>query len=204
MIALLKSEKSLMTVDEFYEFVNRPENQARSFELVRGEVIEVSRPTRPHGRICVNVGYKLEQYARKTRKGNVVCNDTGVVLEQDPGTVRGPDIAYFDDVQHFEDLPKKWGDSVPRLIVEVLSPNDTARYIIDKIADYFRAGVEVVWVIDPDSKRVNVYSKSAGVKTLTEKDPLTGGDVLPGFRCKVADFFVLPAGAKKPKRKRSL
>ena len=97
MIVALKTEKSLMTVDEFYDFVNRPENEARSFELVRGEVIEVSRPTRPHCRVCANVTFKLELYARKKRKGYVVCNDTGVVLDQNPDTVRGPDVAYFED-----------------------------------------------------------------------------------------------------------
>ena len=202
MIVALKLEKSLMTVDEFYDFVNRPENQARSFELVRGEVIEVSRPTRVHGRICINVGFKLELYARKRRKGYVVCNDSGVILERNPDTVRGPDVAYYEDVQQFEDLPEKWGDVAPRLAVEVLSPNDTARLINDKIFDYLANGVEVVWVIDSESKRVSVYSKSEGVKSLAEKDMLTGGEVLPGFRCKVADFFALPAGTKKAKRKR--
>jgi Uma2 family endonuclease len=203
MIALLKSEKSSMTVDDFYDYVNRPENQTRSFELVRGEVIEVSRPTRPHCIVCGNAARMLGNFTFRKKKGYIAPNDTGVVLDRDPDTVRGPDIAYFEDVERWEDVPQKWGDTVPRLIVEVLSPNDTAQYIIDKIADYFRSGVEVVWVIDPDSKRVNVYSKTKGVKTLTEKDTLTGGDVLPGFRCKVADFFVLPTGVKKPKRKRT-
>ena len=168
MIALLKSEKTLMTVDEFYDFVNRPENQARSFELVRGEVIEVSRPNRVHGRICVNAAYLLEQYARKKRKGYVVSNNSGVILDRNPDTVRGPDIAYYEDAQDFEDLPEKWGETVPRLVVEVLSPNDGAKYIIDKIGDYFSSGVEIVWVIDPDEMKVAVYSNDDGVKSLTE------------------------------------
>lgn len=204
MITLEKPAKLKMTADRFYDFVLRPENRARSFELVRGEVIEVSRPTRIHCRVCANVMFKLELHTRKKRKGYAVCNDTGVVLERDPDTVRGPDVAYFEDVKRFEDLPEKWGDTVPCLIVEVLSPNDGAHYIIDKIADYLRNGVEVVWVIDPDAKRIAIYRKN-GVASLTEKDTLTGGDVLPGFRCKVADFFVLPEEAnspKKPKRKR--
>ena len=93
---------------------------------------------------------------------------------------------------------------MPRLIAEVISPNDSAQYINDKITDYLRNGVEVVWVIDPDSKRVAIYSKNEGVKSLGEKDTITGGEVLPGFRCKVADFFVLPGSAKKAKGKRKL
>ncbi|HEX4608841.1 MAG TPA: Uma2 family endonuclease, partial [Urbifossiella sp.] len=76
-----------MTVDEFWEFVHRPENMDRLFELRRGEVIELSRPTRPHGRVCFRVGYLLERYAEQTGFGYVVSNDAGVVLEEDPGTV---------------------------------------------------------------------------------------------------------------------
>jgi Uma2 family endonuclease len=129
-----------------------------------------------------------------------VCNDSGVILEYDPDTVRGPDVAWYEDVLSFEDLPKKWGDIPPRVAVEVLSPNDTASYITDKINDYLENGVELVWVIDPESRTVTIYSKT-GVKKLTEKDTLTGGDVLPGFRCKVADLFVLPETSKAPMKK---
>jgi Uma2 family endonuclease len=200
MIVEFKAPLSLMTADEFYDFVERPENRARSFELVRGEVIEVSRPTRIHGRVCINTGFELEKYARKRKKGYVVSNDSGVILENDPDTVRGPDVAWYEDVFDFEALPKKWGDIPPRLAVEVLSPNDTARYITEKITDYLDNGVELVWVIEPEMRSVTIYSKT-GIKKLTEKDTLTGNDVLPGFRCKVADLFVMPETAKSPTKK---
>jgi Uma2 family endonuclease len=199
MVVLLKT---LLTVSEFYEFVNAPENAGRSFELVRGEVIEVSRPTRPHGAICANIGRILGNFTFRKKKGYIVCNDCGVILEYDPDMVRGPDVAYYDDVQDFEDLPEKWGDIAPRLAVEVLSPNDTARYITEKVGDYLTNGVDVVWVVDPEARTFAIYSRTEGVISLTEKDTITGGDVLPGFKCKVAAFFVLPAAATKPKRKR--
>ncbi len=202
MIAIVAPTKMRMTVDEFYDFVNAEENRNRCFELVRGEVIEVSRPTRVHGRICAKMTFKLELYAEKRKKGYVVCNDTGVILETEPDTVRGPDVAWYEDVVQFDDLPEKWGDTVPRLAVEVLSPNDTAHYITEKVNDYLDNGVELVWVIDPEVRAITIYSKT-GVQKLTEKDTLTGGEVLPGFRCKVADLFLLPeAAAKKAKRKR--
>jgi Uma2 family endonuclease len=204
MNVLIRPPKFVMTADDFFEFVNRPENEARSLELVRGEVIEVSRPNRVHGRICVNVGYQLERYVRKQGRGYVVSNDTGVILERDPDTVRGPDVAYYDDVERFEDLPEKWGVTLPKLVVEVLSPNDLADYINRKITDYLQNGVSIVWVIDPNARTVTVYTAHDGPKLLAENEKLTGGEILPGFRCKVADFFFLPeTPAKKPKRKRS-
>jgi Uma2 family endonuclease len=202
MIVEFKAPPSLMTADGFYDFVERPENRDRIFELVRGEVIELSRPTRIHGRVCANATFKLELYSRKRKKGYVVCNDSGVQLEHDPDTVRGPDVAWYEDILSFEELPKKWGDIPPRVAVEVLSPNDTARYITEKIHDYLDNGVELVWVIDPESRAVTIYCKT-GIKKLTEKDMLTGGDVLPGFRCKVADLFVLPGTTKAPTTKKS-
>jgi Uma2 family endonuclease len=114
-------------------------------------------------------------------------------------------LAWYEDVLRFEDLPEKWGDTLPRLAVEVLSPNDTAHYITEKVNDYLENGVAVVWVIDPEARAITIYSKT-GVKKLTEGDTLMGGDVLPGFRCKAADLFVLPESpkptAKKAKRKR--
>jgi Uma2 family endonuclease len=201
MIAPLRTESELMTVDEFYDFVHLPENRARSFDLVRGKVIELPRRTRIHGRICVNATFKLELFARRKRKGYLVSNNSGVILERNPDTVRGPDLAYYEDVQHFDDLPEKWGDTTPRLAVEVLSPNDSASYLTQKIQDYLDNGVEVVWVINPEMKTVGVYSKT-GVQFLTEKQTLTGGDVLPGFRVKVAELFALP-DVKQVKRKRS-
>lgn len=192
-----------MTVDEFFDFVNRPENDGRWFELVRGEVIELSRPARPHGFICGNSARILGNYTFRIRRFYVVSNDTGVVLERNPDTVRGPDVALFDDVHRMEDLPKKWGDTQPRLAVEVLSPNDRPDCVMDKITDYLNNNVDVVWVLDPQARTVTVYRKNAEPKVLTEKDRLTDEEVLPGFRCKVADFFVLPGSlpGKKAGRK---
>jgi Uma2 family endonuclease len=105
--------KALMTADAFWEFVHRPENENRCFHLIRGEVTEVSRPTHPHGRVCLRVGFLLEAYAERTGRGYVVT-ESGVVLSESPATVVGPDVALYDDVQKFEDLHPKWGDVPPR------------------------------------------------------------------------------------------
>ena len=193
----------VMTVEEFYEFVNRPEHDLRCFELVEGRAIEWEASSRRHGFVCAKIGFTLCNYSRRVRKGNVALGGGGVILHRHPDTVRGPDVAYYDDALCLEDLPAIWGDLPPRLAVEVLMPGDRADYFLRKIADYLEHGVEVVWVLDPDSKRVAIYSKNEGVKSLGDKETITGGEVLPGFRCKVADFFVLPGSAKKAKRKRS-
>jgi Uma2 family endonuclease len=88
-----------MTAEEFLEWTQRPENENRWFELVRGEVIELPVPAKIHGRVCINVGFILETYVRQRGFGYITGNDSGVILERDPDTVRGPDVALYEDAR---------------------------------------------------------------------------------------------------------
>lgn len=184
--------KRLMTVNEFWDFVNLPENADRHFELRRGEVIELSRPKKPHGIVTTNIATELTLYARLVRKGYVLSSDTGVVLEEAPGTVVGPDVAYCTDATTYDEVEPKWVETPPVLTVEVLSPNDKMSTVNEKIADYLRAGVKVVWLADPELKTVTVYRTTRNHVVLKSTDDLTGGDELPGFTCRVANLFLLP------------
>jgi Uma2 family endonuclease len=188
-----------MTADEFYEWSSRPENDNKWYELVRGEVVELPAPTKPHGFICGNVVRILGNFVFQQGKGYLTSNDSGVILEKGPDTVRGPDVAYYEDAATFAELHPKYGEVAPRLAVEVLSPNDRANKVLRKINDYLRCGVGLVWVIDPESRTVTVHRPGQSQAEFGENQELTGGDVLPGFRCRVADFFLLPGEqAKQP------
>lgn len=184
--------KKLMTVDEFWDFVHRPENSDRDFDLIRGEVVEVSRPKRPHGRVCVLLGMYLELYAERVRKGYVVSNDAGVVLSESPASVVGPAVAYFTDADKFEDLHPKWGDVPPVLAVEVSSSNDRPGRVNAKIQEYLRNGVKVVWQVDYEERNVTIYRPDKTIEVVNESGELTGGDDLPGLSIRVADIFRLP------------
>jgi Uma2 family endonuclease len=187
----------LMTADEFYEWAGRPENDNKWFELVRGEVIELPAPTKPHGFICGNVVRILGNFVFQQGKGYLTSNDSGVLLEKGPDTVRGPDVAYYEDATTFAELHPKYGEVPPRLAVEVLSPNDRAAKLLRKINDYLRCGVGLVWVIDPESRTVTVHRPGQSQVEFAENQELTGEDVLSGFRCRVADFFLLPGEQAK-------
>jgi Uma2 family endonuclease len=190
--------KKLMTADEFWEFVHRPENQDRDFELIRGEVVEVSRPRKPHGHACARLVYRLEQYAEQRGLGYVTCNDAGVVLGENPDTVVGPDVAYFTDVNKFEDLHPKWGDVPPVLAVEVSSPADRPGRINAKIREYLANGVKIVWQVDYEERNVTVHRPNRIMEVIKEDGELTGGDDLPGLSIKVADIFKLPGERTAP------
>lgn len=159
-------------------------------------------PIKPHGVVCIRVSYLLTAYTDQrgfgyVSFGYVTCNDTGVLLERDPDTVRGPDVALYEDANTFAELHPKYGEVPPRLAVEVLSPNDRANKVLRKINDYLRCGVGLVWVIDPEIRTVTVHQPGKPQIELTEHQELTSVSVLPGFRCRVADFFTLPGDRAK-------
>jgi Uma2 family endonuclease len=188
----------LMTADEFLEFTQRPENDGRWFELVRGEVIELPSPTKIHGVVSANVAGYLWMYTREKRRGYITTNDAGTLLERDPDTVRGPDVAYFVDANRFEDLHPKYGEHPPLLAVEVLSPDDRFKRVLAKIDDYLNNGVQLVWLVDPEGQTVRVYRSGHLTVRLTADQEIDGGDVLPGFRCPLREFFRLPEDESSP------
>lgn len=193
--------KKLMTAEEFYDWVHQPEQANKWFELVRGEVIELPSPRRLHGIICTKVGAALDRYTMERGKGYAANNDSAVILQRDPDTVRGPDVALYEDADRLVDVHPKYGEVPPRLAVEVLSPDDRLGKVMRKIMDYLHNGVELVWLIDPETRNVTVHRPGKEAYVVEENQEVTGEEVLPGFHCLVGDFFRLPGD--KPKTEQS-
>jgi len=181
-----------MTAEEFFDWVHRDENQPRHFELERGEVVEMSRPGELHCFVCGNVGFVLNAFARRLRKGYVLSNNPGVIVERDPDTVRGPDLAYFEKGKKYGDMNPKFTEGVPTLAVEVLSPDDHIGKITRRISEFLKSGVRLVWVIDPETCYVTVYRTGREPYTVEMGQEITGDDVIPDFRCAIAEFFLSP------------
>ena len=108
-----------------------------------------------------------------------------------PHLVRIPDVAFT----NWDRLPGRCSPSAPapllapNLAVEVLSHSNTLGEMTLKRQDYFSAGVELVWEIDPETRTIDVYTSTTNVRTLTVADTLDGGAVLPGFAVAVGDVF---------------
>jgi Uma2 family endonuclease len=181
-----------MTAEAFYEWSHRPENRDRYCELERGEIVEMSRPGKRHGFVCANVVGILRNYAIGRKKGYVCSNDTGVVVERNPDTVRGPDVLFFEDADQLEQIEEKYGERPPLLAVEVLSPNDTTGNVMRRVREQKRFGTRLIWVLDPDARNVIVCQPGQEDKIVEESEELTGEEVLPDLRCRVAEFFALP------------
>jgi Uma2 family endonuclease len=158
-------------------------------ELVRGVMETMPPPGFLHGVCCNAIGYLLQKHVREQRLGFVTNNDSGVILERDPDTVRGPDVAYWGRERLPSPPQEGYPDVAPDLVVEVLSPHDLFPRVLRKLQEYLRAGVRLVWVVVPEDRSVSVHAPGQQPVLLAETETLSGGDVLPGFQCRVAELF---------------
>jgi Uma2 family endonuclease len=171
------------------EYARLPDN-GRPTELVRGRLVEMNMPAPRHGQICSKVARILGNYADEHDRGHVLTNDSGVVTERDPDTVRGANISFYSyDRVPKGPLPPGYLTVVPELVWEVRSPSDRWSLILRKVAEYLDAGVLVVCVLDPQTETAHLYYPDQPSQILTADQELTFPTILPGFRVVVRRFF---------------
>ncbi len=174
-----------MTLEEYERL---PTDDGWKDELSRGRLVREPGPGQQHGRVQVNLATILNRFVREHGLGYVVA-ESGFVLERHPDTVRGADVAFVARERYGDKPPKKWAEFAPDLAVEVLSPSDRPSRMAEKLAQYFGSGARMVWLIDPEDRTAVVYRSLSDIAILSEGDELDGGDVLPGFRCFLADVL---------------
>jgi Uma2 family endonuclease len=179
--------QALVTAEEFTVIAAESDHK---LELVKGEVIDMTRPGVKHGGVCAEVARQLGNWAVPTKRGRVVANDAGVQTERDPDSVRGPDVFYIRmDRLPGGEYPDGWLEIPPDLCVEVLSPHDRWPEVIEKINEYFRLGVPEVWVLDPATHEIQIHLDSQRLPTTLHDGNTLKSDRLPGFECAVSELF---------------
>ena len=175
----------LLTAEEYFEL---PDDGQRT-ELVAGEVIIMNMPGYRHGRICNRIGRLIGNFAEEHHLGTTLNNDSGIITRRGPDTVRGADVSFYSyaRVPEGED-PVGYAGASPEIVFEVVSPSNTRRQITVKTGEYLNAGVNVVCVVDPAYKTVNLNFPDQPTKELEGDDTLTFAD-LPGFTLPVSKFF---------------
>jgi Uma2 family endonuclease len=159
------------------------------YELVRGTLRVCEPPGGVHGRLATRLAYLLHAHVERHGLGTVLV-ETGYVLQRSPDTVRGPDISFVSTARmRPERIPAQFIPGTPDLAVEILSPDDRPSDIAEKLTDYFGAGARLVWVVDPQGQAVDVHYPDRPSDRLMPSDTLDGEDVVPGFRCGVAEVF---------------
>jgi Uma2 family endonuclease len=163
---------------------------AAAFELVDGRLVEKNVGTLS----CLVEGtmyHKIRGHCEQNRLGPVWTGTMGFQCFPDrPNKVRKPDVSFVKAARFMpEMLHTGFLPIAPDLAVEVISPGDLAYEVNVKIDEYLQAGVPLVWVVDPESRVVDVYRRTGEHSRLHENDELLGEDVLPEFRCRIAELF---------------
>ncbi len=155
-------------------------------ELVDGEVVHVSMTLR-HEDVGTNL-MELLLLAGARKHGRLFGSSAGFRMAN--GNIRVPDLSFIRS-ERLPDgkAPSEIGDGAPDLAVEILSPSERAGAIYRKLGEYFDAGAQQVWLIRPETQTVTVFGTDPDPAILGFDDDLTAGDLIPGFRCRVADLF---------------
>ena len=178
---------SLMTAEQYAAL---PDPHGYPTELIKGNLVTMAPPRPRHGRICARVSYLLQRYLEDHDIGQVMTNDSGVVTERDPDTVRGADVAFYS----YERVPKGPLPSgllavAPDLVFEVLSPTDRWSDVQVKVAEYLDVGVRAVCVVDDDTRSVHVFRPDQPMRVFKAADGFSLPEILGDFRVKVERFF---------------
>jgi Uma2 family endonuclease len=169
------------------EELMRLPDDGRKYELVDGELV-VSPAGGRHGRTIVRLTVQLGAFVTDHRLGEVFDSSTGYRLPG--GNLRVPDVSFVSSSRLAEGgVPKGFLYVAPDLAVEVLSPDDRPRPIMDKVGEYLAAGVRLVWVIDPERVNAVAYRSLTDVQDIPAGGSLDGDDVVPGFSCPLSALF---------------
>jgi Uma2 family endonuclease len=183
----MSTTHTLTTADELFVM---PDDGFR-YELVRGELRRMPPAGSEHGAVIMNIGTPIHQFVKAHSLGAVFGAKTGFKIAADPDTVRAPDLAFVRRERIPEGgIPRGFWPGAPDLAVEVVSPGDTYTEVEEKVQDWLDAGTRMVLVVNPRTRTLAVYTSHHDVMRLTESDTLDGGEVLPGFTCRVREFFV--------------
>jgi Uma2 family endonuclease len=182
-----------MLLDE----LDRPDaedwNVPDGFEMIDGQLVEI-----PMGAESAFVGGELHRrlanHSVAGKLGWVLPSDTGYrCFPHRPNLLRKPDVSFVRQGRFPGDRPPR-GDCrlAPDLAVEVVSPNDLAEAIHDKVVDYLKASVRLVWVVYPTARMAVAYRAGGVASWVSDQGDLDGEDVIPGFRCRLAEVLLPP------------
>ena len=164
------------------QLVEISQDDTHRYELFRGKVYTMPFYGARQGAMNAHLGATVIGYALSQNLGEGFAPGTGFLLERTPDTVLAPALSL---IRTPNLTPKRMAETfvpgAPDLVVEVLSPSDTATRTAVKVQTWLRHGAQLVWVVEPESETVTVYRADGSVALLKPGSALDGEQVLPGF-----------------------
>lgn len=173
-----------LTVEEFDRLIERPEYASRVFEYVGGEMIEVVSNNYSSA-VAARILAHILMFVEAANLGTVTGADGGYRVA---GERYIPDVAFISKARQPEPSHEAYNSHPPDLAVEVLSPGNEPDEMRIKVANYLLTGT-TVWVVNPDKKRVEVFTPGQPVAKIGLRGTVDGGSVLPSFTLPVSTIF---------------
>ncbi|HZR01428.1 MAG TPA: Uma2 family endonuclease [Chloroflexota bacterium] len=177
-------ERKLITAEELLLL---PDDGMRH-ELIDGELRTMSPGGGPHGRDGMRVSVSVATHVYANDLGECFAAETGFLFRRNPDRVRAPDFAFIRaDRMPAGSLPRGYIPIPPDMVLEVVSPGDSATDVRDKVEEWLAFGCRAVWVLF-DGPRLDVHLGDRMIRSYGPDDEVDGGDVLPGFRMKLRNL----------------
>jgi Uma2 family endonuclease len=158
------------------------------YELNNGRLVIVSPPGRKHSKAHTRIVGFLDQ-AELAGHGEAFT-EVGIVLWRDPDRLVGADAAFIArDRCPPRETKEGYLETIPDLVVEIRSKDDTTAELKAKAADYLKAGVKTVWLIDPIKRNATVYDEQAEARTVNDDGVLENPRLFGDRRVQLADIL---------------
>jgi Uma2 family endonuclease len=171
--------------------VHSPLVEAPLYEVVNGQRVELPPMATSSNRVASILARKLGNFAEDRGVGRVLM-ETLHWINESGDLKRRPDDSFVSYSRWPKDRPitdeEAW-EVVPELAVEVVSPSDKADDLLEKVEEYFAAGVLQVWVVYPRRRVAHVHPSFTQISVVCEADDLDGAPVLPGFTLALRTLF---------------
>jgi Uma2 family endonuclease len=160
------------------------------YEWIDGELVE-KRGGMEASVVAVSLLALLGNHVKEHALGFVVGGDCGYqIFAARRKHVRKPDGSFVAKSRLPGGKPFRGNARVPPdLAIEVVSPNDLAEEVNQKVVEFLSAGVRLLWVVYPGTRTIHVFRRGGGAAWLTVSDELSGEDVVAGFSCRVGEVF---------------
>jgi Uma2 family endonuclease len=180
------AEQATLTLDEFLEM---PETKPAS-EFWDGQVRQKPMPMTKHSALQGEMTERMNGTAKtkQPRLGRALpelrCTFAGRSVDPDVAYVRRERLPVDPDGQ----LANRFL-APPDIVVEIVSPEQSQFELVEKVGWCVQNGVKLGWLIAPDGQEILEFAPGAAPCVLPQDGALDGRDVLPGFRCPVAEVF---------------
>jgi len=178
------------TVADLREIELLPENADKRFELINGEIYEVNAPSPIHNFVGSMFVRRIGGYLDDHDIGYVFGDAVSYTLSNGDELI--PDVSFLSKQRQPLPLPDRFYIA-PDLAIEIFSPSNRERDMLEKVESYLESGTILVWVVYPARQVVYVYRRnqddSLNLRKVDVNGSLDGEDVLPGFSLAIKTIF---------------